>query len=336
MTKYGGKAIASGGYGCVFYPALKCKNEKERYDGVSKLLKRKDAHEEYEEKERIMPSLSSIPNYKDYILLPEQICEIKRLTKEDKKCVVEKCRKFKISEAMLMDYRILNMPFGGPDLQKFLLGQPLTSDIFVPINNSMLDMLENAIARFNASGLVHADLKAQNVLVTPENFKCKIIDWGLASVVNYTDKKDTLLSLEEDFQWKPLQFNIPVSNILFSNFFHRKTEWMYDYILKQNGTQDISDEELLKFSKKMYIEFSKSGNGNGHYDYIKRIVGRLKWTLGLKEKESHIIFKYIAQVIKDFPEMSNGKIVAFDYYRYYNEVFRHNCCLLYTSDAADE
>ena len=34
----GGKMIDSGGYGCVFYPALLCKNKTTRRNGVSKLM----------------------------------------------------------------------------------------------------------------------------------------------------------------------------------------------------------------------------------------------------------------------------------------------------------
>ena len=35
----GGKAIASGGYGCVFYPALRCKNkDRSHCDSSSKCV----------------------------------------------------------------------------------------------------------------------------------------------------------------------------------------------------------------------------------------------------------------------------------------------------------
>ena len=41
QTKKGGEVLDSGGYGCVFYPALKCKNKKTRTDGISKLSLKK-------------------------------------------------------------------------------------------------------------------------------------------------------------------------------------------------------------------------------------------------------------------------------------------------------
>jgi hypothetical protein len=47
----GGKVLASGGFGCVFSPALKCEGESKRAKGkISKLMSEKHATEEYEEK----------------------------------------------------------------------------------------------------------------------------------------------------------------------------------------------------------------------------------------------------------------------------------------------
>ena len=34
---YGGAMIDSGGFGCIYKPALRCKNNNKRYDGISKL-----------------------------------------------------------------------------------------------------------------------------------------------------------------------------------------------------------------------------------------------------------------------------------------------------------
>ena len=46
----GGKSIGAGGFGCVFYPALKCENATKRSKNkISKLLNIRHANEEYEE-----------------------------------------------------------------------------------------------------------------------------------------------------------------------------------------------------------------------------------------------------------------------------------------------
>ena len=57
----GGKVLASGGFGCVFSPALKCEDTKKREkDDVSKLMTVAHAVEEYEEITSIKNKLDSI------------------------------------------------------------------------------------------------------------------------------------------------------------------------------------------------------------------------------------------------------------------------------------
>ena len=46
----GGKVIASGGYGCVFSPALKCKGSSKRENNkITKLMTERHATDEYNE-----------------------------------------------------------------------------------------------------------------------------------------------------------------------------------------------------------------------------------------------------------------------------------------------
>ena len=62
----GGKVLASGGYGCVFTPALKCEGSKKRdINKVSKLMTDKHATQEYEEIISIKEKLDTIKNYKN-------------------------------------------------------------------------------------------------------------------------------------------------------------------------------------------------------------------------------------------------------------------------------
>ena len=45
-TIKGGKVIGSGGFGCIFKPALKCKNKDRQNNKISKLMKKKYAVKE--------------------------------------------------------------------------------------------------------------------------------------------------------------------------------------------------------------------------------------------------------------------------------------------------
>jgi hypothetical protein len=69
-NKNGGKVLASGGFGCIFSPALKCKGSTQRKrNTVSKLMISKNATREYDEISKLNNILNKIPNYKIYLLI---------------------------------------------------------------------------------------------------------------------------------------------------------------------------------------------------------------------------------------------------------------------------
>ena len=81
----GGQVIASGGFGCVFSPALKCVGAKKREKNkISKLMTEKHALEEYKEIIFLKEHLDTIPNYQDYFLIDRiNICKPSELTNTD-------------------------------------------------------------------------------------------------------------------------------------------------------------------------------------------------------------------------------------------------------------
>jgi hypothetical protein len=118
----GGKVIASGGYGCVFNPALKCVGSSKRETNkISKLMTEKHATQEYEEINKIKNKLDSIPNYKDYFLIYDAIlCKPSKLTTSDLSAFNDKCTalpKDNITKtninSKLDDVLALNIPNGG-------------------------------------------------------------------------------------------------------------------------------------------------------------------------------------------------------------------------------
>ena len=85
MKNIGGKVLASGGFGCVFSPALKCEGETKRAKGkISKLMSEKHANEEYQEIVSIKTKLDTIKNYRDYFLIYDAtLCKPDKLTSSD-------------------------------------------------------------------------------------------------------------------------------------------------------------------------------------------------------------------------------------------------------------
>ena len=65
-----GKPIAAGGFGCVFEPSLKCKNNTQNVpNGISKLMTKRDVTKEFSEFKRVIKFTKEIPNNSNYFLL---------------------------------------------------------------------------------------------------------------------------------------------------------------------------------------------------------------------------------------------------------------------------
>ena len=142
----GGKAIASGGYGCVFKPAIKCDKNKDNYQNmVSKLMTTESGQDEMDETSYLRTVLknlekTTIPDYKKYTIIPESTCIPKELSQEDKENLTTKCGNIlgdsykKVLNNDFTGFVSLNMDYGGVDLTHMF--ENINID-FVKINNSL-------------------------------------------------------------------------------------------------------------------------------------------------------------------------------------------------------
>ena len=97
MPRKGGKAIASGSYGCVFRPALKCKGSSEagRHSGVSKLMYTTDANDEMDEMKPILETVKRIPGSEKFFAVSDiNMCSPDSLNDSDKEKFNEKSNLF--------------------------------------------------------------------------------------------------------------------------------------------------------------------------------------------------------------------------------------------------
>jgi hypothetical protein len=71
----GGKAYASGGYGCIFSPSLRCSKTDTKYrsNNVSKLMLSTYADREYTEIKRIKKILRDIPQHRELFLVYREL-----------------------------------------------------------------------------------------------------------------------------------------------------------------------------------------------------------------------------------------------------------------------
>jgi hypothetical protein len=332
-TIKGGKVIASGGFGCVFSPALKCKGKTKREKNkISKLMTKKHATSEYQEVRDIKEKLDTIPNYKEYFVIYDiNLCEPAALTKTDLENFKGKCSalpkdditKTNINEK-LDEILSLNIPNGGIAIDDFIYKNG-SLNIIKKINKSLINLLKNGIVPMNKKNVYHSDIKDSNILADNkyEELKTRLIDWGLTT--EYTPFINA--PFPKTWRNRPFQFNVPFSVIIFSDAFVQK----YSNYLNEGGK---IDKTHLKPFVIDYISFWMKERGPGHYKFINEIMYMLfsKDLTNLSEESLKIVIEteftmsyisdYIIDVLIKFTEFrKNGTL---DLRKYLDNIFIEN------------
>ena len=269
-NKFGGRVIASGGFGCVFSPSLKCKGKKREKNKISKVMTKKHAIAEYNEIINIKKKLNKIPNYSNFFLVDNfDICELEKIPSRDLENFKKKCSalpkddidKNSINNS-LNKIMALNMPNGGIPVDDYIYDNG-SFEKLISLNKSLINLLNNGIIPMNRHNIYHSDIKDSNILVKNNNDKIetKLIDWGLS--VEY------IPNIEQKFPkpWRnrPLQFNIPFSVIIFTDTFVEK----YTKYINDGGKTTY--ESLKPFVIDYFYMWIKK-RGAGHYKFINSIM----------------------------------------------------------------
>jgi hypothetical protein len=307
--KRGGKVIGSGGYGCVFRPALRCNGTRKRASKtISKLMLNKHVKREYMEITKYLPILQKIPNYKNYFIIEgANICQPAPLTREDLdnfdlKCKVLRKRDINSTNINknLDKISSLNLQDGGVELGTYIYSG-LSLNGMKDLNGRMIQLLVDGILPMNKYNVYHADIKEANIVVDTSKY-VRLIDWGLSM---YTGSRKDIPSVLQD---KPFQYNLPFSIILFNNTF--KT--MYSTFLKTTPTSNLDNNSVGGFLK-TYIEKWNKKRGKGH---IKTIISIWSGITGKQNIQETIIIPYLSAILLEYTR--NGQ---FDTIGYFKNVF---------------
>jgi hypothetical protein len=275
----GGKIIGTGGFGCVFKPALLCEGSTKREPNkISKLMTIKRGEEEYNELLNIKDKLHEIKDYKQFFLVDDlTLCKPKSLTKNDisnfKKC--EALQKEDINanniNNSLDKLRILNIPYGGVTVDHFIMHNKNYKKL-IEMNSKLIKLLMNGITPMNKKNVYHSDIKDTNILIddSTKAMYIRLIDWSLT--VDYIPFKNN--KFPHNWKNRPLQFNVPFSVILFTDLFVDS----YSKYLNSDKTATItkkkellSEESLQRFVEN-YLQLWMKERGPGHYKYINKIM----------------------------------------------------------------
>ena len=328
-TLKGGKVIGSGGFGCVFKPAIKCKGQQRNEKDITKLMKIKYAKSEYKGIQKYKEMLDSIPNYSDYFLVDGfSICEPDKLAEEDLQKFDKKCsalKKMKITSSNvnsnLNKLMSLNMPYGGIDVGDYIENSKMDYKRLSKMNISLIGLLKKGILPMNEKGIYHCDIKDSNILVQEGHggeVKTRLIDWGLSTVFKERNSIPKILTK------RPFQFNVPFSVILFNDTFTK----MHGEFLKKH--KDPTYFETREFVINYVVTWINE-RGPGHLKSLNNIFKAFfeRGLINIEEqfKEDliefeytfYFIFEYISYVIFKFT--LNGK---FDKMEYFSQVFLKN------------
>jgi tRNA A-37 threonylcarbamoyl transferase component Bud32 len=313
MPRKGGKAIASGSYGCVFRPALKCRGntDDERHNGVSKLMYQNDANEEMDEMEPILKTVRELPNSEKFFAVNDiDMCEPGHLNDADKESFNNKCSSF-ISDGInssnvnkqLSELSIINMPDLGKDMHDYIRDQePFSVKSFEKFNKMMINLLINGVVPMNQSNVLHHDLKDTNIMVD-SNGNTIIIDWGFAGV------SSTNSPVPVNVIGRPIQYNTPFSSMLINKKFVSE----YKNVCSKLKKQPLTNKQNKSFLKQ-YFDYHVKRNP-GHESYLKQTIA----AIFPGENMSNLFLNYNSEVLDQFTSGCN-----FDMVRFFKEVYIFN------------
>jgi len=303
--KHGGMAIGSGGYGCVFRPALACKNKTRKKNMVSKLLRDKHAKKEMSTIRKLKKIVKQIPNYQKYFLITNAgTCKPEKLSKGDLKQFEYNCTALEKHDHIndkninknLDKLIVLNLPDGGVSLSTYYEYMN-EEENFNYINYELINLLKHAIIPMNDLHFYHGDIKDTNILYDTNSEHVSLIDWGLS--FSYVKG-----SLPDIVKRRPFQYNLPFTLILFNNTF--------DKMYNTTFTSTKFNETNVKSFVKKYINAWNKERGTGHIDAMEDIWGHFTKS----NITNTIIVPYISDVILSF-----GDEKSFHTQEYFEKVY---------------
>jgi len=371
----GGIPIYPGGYSCVFKPQLKCKmgtkkikktdikngiNNLNRNKGISKLLFKKYADIEMRNIEHFYNALKKIPKSHKYFLFTKTTsCPPENISKRDLRGFDEMCTNFTShdvnesninSPSIIRSLKLINMPDAGISINEWLFLKnkdaviPLTVSRIKGFNKLISNIILNAIVPMNRQGVIHNDMKEDNILIkdvvpTSRNKKTNpaptIIDWGISGISTRDDP------IPEIIMNRYISISNPFSSILFTTEFSKK----YSEFLKQNTINTINHVDNMRhdplFIKKLR-DFSISqylkNKETGHHSYIQKFFTNV-FTLfpgafseispDIKTSDDlyyTLVSNYISDILLRFTEFDERDgIIRFQYVSYFTKVYIFNC-----------
>lgn len=260
------KLLSQGGFGCVFYPGVKCDGEPNPSKNIVTKIQQDDFNARNES--RIGEILESIPNYKLYFLPVINSCPI-NVRKIDSS-VISKCEIIKKeTNYIAMDIDYINTV----DFTK-LLTNLSNKRLLIMLYQTYSYLLEG-LKLMQEKEVLHYDLKLDNMLFMKETKQPRIIDFGISIPM----KDITRENMGEYFYVFAPEYYVWCIEINIINYLlHQKKDsnilteedvnLVIDMTINSNNIIKTKSSEMSAEYKEKAVDFYKSLIGKDKFEVI--------------------------------------------------------------------
>tara|TARA_B110000967_G_scaffold184583_1_gene204147 strand:- start:7579 stop:9033 length:1455 start_codon:yes stop_codon:yes gene_type:complete len=262
--------VGEGTYGCVHNPPLKCKDKPYNPDPnkVSKILTKKHANEELKEF-KLIKKADKKENF--HLGNPESCIPDDNI---DNKISIDECKRFNSNN--IKKYKLLLLKNGGKDLEqiedKFKLLKENNQNRH-KIENMWLDMSRILYGSkvLMDNGVIHKDLKQQNIVYNEETGRVNFIDFGLmlttelmmddAAKYTYNNRAHwsyppEVVFYDHDTYSDVKQSTQKEKNSMIETLFQK---YVKVYSIVEYYLFDSQDSSRKEFRNSLFISFRKTG-----------------------------------------------------------------------------
>ena len=204
------KLLSQGGFGCVYYPGIRCKNSKDDDDMNEYVTKLQRDNFNSKNEAAIGLRIKEDVIYKYFFLPVVSECPVKMASfSKDNEDILSKCEVIKDTDK---DYTLMKIPYAN--------NKPIMEEIFDELRDKkhiVISILEaythllKGIEYLIDLKIVHFDLKSDNVLYDSDMNHANIIDFGLSIPIDKITpeniKEYFYLYAPEYYLW-PLEIHI--------------------------------------------------------------------------------------------------------------------------------
>lgn len=280
------KLLSQGGFGCVYYPGIKCDGKMDpRTNVVTKLQKRDfNAYNEI----KIGEMIKKIQHYKLFFLPVIGNCPVNLRSLD--KSIISKCDV--IADSDELKYTLMTIPYiSNSSFFSILIGnsndarQTNKGDkknnlekkhMFLSLTETFKYLL-GGIEKLVDNKIVHFDLKAGNILYNTITTDPQIIDFGISIPIdelNDSNLKDYFYADGSDYYVWPLE--VQVINFIVNETKGRLTEKDAEKIAKEytetNKGLQVFSEEFIDLYRKSCVNEIKKYVGEDRKKVIYKLI----------------------------------------------------------------